>query len=477
MDYSTPFIHLFSSPRNNYFYDVNKDSIVPISLNEYKFLEGEIQQNTLSDDEVKHLENLESMGYLSKKRFSKIIHPATDSVEYHVLNRAEQLILQVTQSCNLICSYCPYANKTDGVLQRNHSSKAMNWETAKKAIDIFRDNSTDTDKLSIGFYGGEPLIAFPLIKKAVEYAEKLFEGKEINFSMTTNGTLMTDEIIEYIVSHQMTIMFSIDGPAKIHDISRKKADGSGSFESAFSNLKKLIAVYGERYHNKIFINMVLNPDNNIDETLELFDDDLFKQYDIITEASLAEDDKLEKKIEKKEAYTSSMRYQYFLGFLNFLGLVDDINTALIVRRYFNDIERKYERYKNKLTGLTDVGAPGGPCIPGQRKLFVNADGVYYPCEKISELSNVMQIGTIDSGFDFEKIRTLLNVGSITSEKCKNCYALLHCKLCAIYADGYDSLSVDQKLKNCYVTLNSFDDELEACVLIKECRTIYNRERK
>jgi len=476
MERATPFIHLFTSPRNFYFYDVNKDTIVPISENEYKYLKDNSNLEVLSDQEQKHLLGLKEKGYLSTKRYSTIKHPSLDSVEHQVTRRAEQLIIQVTQSCNLVCSYCPYANKTDGILQRNHSSKMMTWETAKKAIDIFRDNSIETDKVSIGFYGGEPLIAFSLIKQSVVYAEKQFKGKEVNFTMTTNGTLMNDEMIDFIVSHSMTVTFSIDGPAKIHDISRKHSDGSGSFEKAFENLKKLTKAYGNNYLNRIYINMVLNPDNNVDETLELFNDDYFKTYNIVVEATLAEDDKLEKKIEQKEAYSSSMRYQYFLGFLDYFGLIDGLDIPPIIQSYFNELEKKYERYKNKSIGLQDVGAPGGPCIPGQRKLFVNSDGIMYPCEKVSELSSVMQIGTIDQGYNYDKIRNLLNIGAITSEKCKNCYALLHCKLCALYADGCDELSAEQKLKNCHVTFDSFDGELEACVLVKECKTIYKRER-
>ena len=116
--------------------------------------------------------------------------------------------------------------------KRNHSSKKMEWETARKSIDLFLENSSEIDNVGIGFYGGEPFMNFPLIRQAVEYADKLFVGKNVEYSLTTNGTLMTDEIISYLNDHDFRVMFSIDGPESIHDINRRKADGSGSFNIA-----------------------------------------------------------------------------------------------------------------------------------------------------------------------------------------------------------------------------------------------------
>ena len=75
-------------------------------------------------------------------------------------------------------------------------------------------------------------------------------------------------------------MFSIDGPESIHDINRRKADGSGSFREAVDNLKKLYALYGKRAKEKIHINTVINPENDFDEITHLFDDPFFKESGI-----------------------------------------------------------------------------------------------------------------------------------------------------------------------------------------------------
>ena len=75
----------------------------------------------------------------------------------------------------------------------------MDFNTAKKAIDFLWEHSSDSSSLDIGFYGGEPLIAIDLIKKVIDYSEKLFVGKEIGFTITTNATLLSEDIIHYFI--------------------------------------------------------------------------------------------------------------------------------------------------------------------------------------------------------------------------------------------------------------------------------------
>ena len=109
------------------------------------------------------------------------------------------LSLLVIQGCNLRCTYC-YG---DG--GQYQDSGVMDFDIAKNAVDylIYKSNKT---KLTICFFGGEPLLNFPLIKRVVEYCHKKIENSEkvINFSMTTNGTLLTPEIDEFIINNRMT---------------------------------------------------------------------------------------------------------------------------------------------------------------------------------------------------------------------------------------------------------------------------------
>lgn len=471
---SKPFIHLYRSPRGYYLYDVNKDTIIAVSSAVYNYLDDKKSFEELSSEDQCYINELKVSGYLSSKRYSEIRHPGLDRMEYELNRRCSQLILQVTQACNLVCFYCPYANKTGGALQRDHSNKMMSWETAKVAIDFYFEHSIDCEEISISFYGGEPLIAYNLVKKCVEYAEELFAGKKIVFNMTTNATLFTDEMIDFFYNHNFSLLFSIDGPEKIHDINRRRSDGTGSFKIAFANLRKVAEKYGDAVKDKIGINTVINPANDADLLISLFDDKLFKEYPINVSMTLAEDIMLEDKIEVTDLYTEKMNYQYFLGLLKALKIVDGVKLIPSVKSYVETLTKTYASFKKNSAGLADIGAPGGPCIPGQRRLFVNADGDMYPCERVSEVVDVMKIGTLEKGFDFKQAAVLLNVGSLTPEKCKNCYASSKCQICGKDCISDNEFSAAEKVKHCNEVYQNFDSEILSMIVMKERRTIYKR---
>ena len=173
-----PFIKLFTTLNGTYFYDVNKNDIVEISPECYQYLCNVRDSNSAlsaqdsSPDEIK---DLLAQDYLSDLRYETIEHPLTDELENIVNRRMQKMTLQVTQNCNLRCSYCHYTSN-DGS-QRFHSNRVMNLSVAKKALLFLRDHSVDTPDIYIGFYGGEPLLEMQLIKEAVTFAEEIFYGK------------------------------------------------------------------------------------------------------------------------------------------------------------------------------------------------------------------------------------------------------------------------------------------------------------
>lgn len=169
--------------------------------------------------------------------------------------------------------------------------------------------------------------------------------------------------------------------------------------------------------------MVINPQNDLDKALEFFDYDVLKKYNIVVQGVSADDEFLENNIEKSEDYIIKIRYQYFLALLKHLKLVDNLKIAQIADAYSISSQRNIQRFKDGIDNLPDIGAPGGPCIPGARRLFVSTDGTMYPCERVSEVSEPMKIGNVFDGFDVDKAKALLNVASITADKCKNCYAV------------------------------------------------------
>lgn len=466
------FIKLYRSPRGYYMYSVNRDTVISLSEDIYYYLDSD-GKTALTDVDEKTILRLQEEGYISSKKIKEIRHPDTDRLLDSINNRMEHLVLQVTQACNLTCSYCPYANKTSGMLQRNHSNKCMSFETAKQAVDMFLEHSGERTKNVISFYGGEPLISFELIKKTVNYVKSTFVGKDYSFNMTTNATLFTKEMMDFVVANNFNLVFSIDGPEKIHNKNRTRIDGSGSFSAAFGNLKRFLEQYGDEYARHISINMVFDPQNDVDEMLQLFEDPIFDK-DINVMADVADDVHLEKSIKENSSYIEKMTYQYFMGYLNFLQIVDGLKVPPFMKTTFNAMERECALLKKGSPGLPNSGAPGGPCIPGQRSIFVNVDGELFPCEKVSEISAAMKIGTLDGGIDYIQAEKLLNIARLTASKCADCWAASHCVICARFADLNGELSAEQKNKYCYKTLNYFSNLIKEYILIQECKTTYTR---
>lgn len=252
-------IKCFKTPKCYYFYDRNTDSIVKITRGQYELLKNVEQEKHY--DHILALEGLFAQGFLKTSIVEKIEHPETKSIKFLSDNYVHMLLLQVTQQCNLRCSYCAYSGNYNN---RIHDSQKMNFNTAQNAIDFYFYHSKNREELSIGFYGGEPLIEFSLIKKCVEYCEEHKSGKEINYRVTTNGTLINDVIIDFFIKYNFSVTISLDGDKEAHDKNRKFRDGRGSFDLILKNLSKIREKNDWFYGNNIFFNTVVDPKVSID---------------------------------------------------------------------------------------------------------------------------------------------------------------------------------------------------------------------
>lgn len=466
-----PFIKLFRTPRQYYFYDVNKNSIICISKSIYNYLKGELAFRDLDKADQDRYCLLQAQGYLSEKHIKKLQYCSQNELENLLLNCIEHITLQITQACNLCCGYCPYADM-ENMVQRHHTSKKMSWETAKTAIDFLLDHSSNSKEIAISFYGGEPTIEFKLVEKVVLYAEELFIGKKLSFALTTNATLLNDDIMKFMAKHNMNILVSMDGPKSIHDKSRRFASGKGSFDIAYSNLKKLVEYYDTSKFLPISINMVIDPRNDFDEIEELLKDPLFNR--VMVSSTIIDDMMLTQKNQISENFLQKMQYQEFLGLLSNLHIVEGINVSQLVSPYISVINETYQRLKSGAYELPDTGTPGGPCVPGQHRLFVSTDGTLYPCERVSETSEAMKIGTLKKGFDYKKATALLNISQLTEDNCKNCWALLYCNLCARFADDNGNLTAVAKKRYCSQSCADAESKLRDCILMKEGYSIYGK---
>ena len=160
--------------------------------------------------------------------------------------------------------------------------------------------------------------------------------------------------------------------------------------------------------------------------------------------------------------------------MKMLGIVKDIDLDPISESFVNIMFDRIEWKGEEKTNLGTISAPGGPCIPGQRRLFVNADGIFYPCEKVSELIDEVKIGDIQEGFDYKKAKRILNIAQFTEEECRNCFAFRHCTVCAANITDEKGFSDRKKMEYCEGIKNRLVDDFRLIVLEKEINSLYKR---
>ena len=147
------------------------------------------------------------------------------------------MALFVTQACNLRCVYC-YEEKTNGYMDEKTAFQAVDW--------LFRQ-AGNIKKIYISFFGGEPFLNFPLIKKVAAYARERAgnSDKTVSFNVTTNATLLDEEVIQFLLEYNVNVLVSMDGPGEIQDTQRPFADGRGSYDVILPLVKKLLAAKPE----------------------------------------------------------------------------------------------------------------------------------------------------------------------------------------------------------------------------------------
>jgi uncharacterized protein len=172
----------------------------------------------------------------SKEVVDKILSNTKPERRHDCLqDKISGISLHVSHDCNMNCSYCYADAGTFGGNQMLMTSEVM-----RKAIDFTFAGSGNTEEVRIAFFGGEPLLNFGLINDAVSYSKDRAAkyGKMINFGMTTNATLLTKKIIDFLVKENFSMLFSIDGPSIIHNKMRKFKGGKGSHSQVLRNIKE-----------------------------------------------------------------------------------------------------------------------------------------------------------------------------------------------------------------------------------------------
>ncbi len=461
------FVHLFTTPGGYYLYDINKNTILSLQKEQFEVIKNNLSGNQDNSGYGNHtidsVNYLRDLGFLSSKRPKEMYNPISDTLIYHLNNKVKMITLQITRQCNLRCKYCVYSGNYEN---RGHENVKMSFETAKKGIDFLIENSKDNERIFLAFYGGEPLIEFDFIKECIKYYEEKGEGKEIHTTLTTNATLITEEMLAYLCKHNVNLLISLDGPAEVHNKNRVYCnEDKGTFEKVMDNIDIIKEKFPSYLDKRVTFNAVLDPENDFSCVNDFFADfQEIKQSNLIS-SQIADYYKKED-IEYSDTYISKLRYEYFKLFLSKVGYLNKKYTSKLVWRYYGQMIDRYNRLE--LTKeIPDKVHHGGPCTPGVQRLFMDVNGNLYPCERVSETSSQMQIGNVDTGFDVDKIKALLNIGRISEKKCINCWALRFCSLCAAAADENSNLSMEKKVSHCISVRNYVENLLKDICTLRE----------
>jgi uncharacterized protein len=455
-----PFVKLFQTEFGNYLYDPGTNKLLKCNDLVYSV----IQQFQIND--IRH-----AIVYLfstfKKDLLLEGFREITDAIENQNIFRSDpekiyfdslhfsnleneinenlgQLILEITEDCNLRCGYCIYNDMVEDA--RNHGNEEMELSIAYKAIDFIGSHSLKNETPAITFYGGEPLLRFSFIQKCVEYSHKVFEGKNVGFAITTNGTTVTPEIARFLARENFGVTLSIDGPKEIHNDYRVFRNGIGTFESAMKGLKNLVEAYGEEAEKLINLSMVYTPpfsSRRLDQIASLWEDypwignipagitypheGSIPQERIVTKDYLTENKSmLQWAI---DSYFESYSHEEQIN-----PLVKSIIDAFLVKIFMRPIF-DMPVYNIHLNGC---------CVPGARKIHVSTDGYISVCERVNNASPYL--GHIDKGIDLNTVKRVYieEYAEKSLIQCANCWAHRLCTIC--YTDTFSNRKYDAKRK-------------------------------
>ncbi|MBE7000857.1 MAG: thioether cross-link-forming SCIFF peptide maturase [Ruminococcaceae bacterium] len=314
------------------------------------------------------------------------------------------LCLHVAHTCNLNCSYC-FASQG-----KYHGERAvMSFEVGKRALDFLMENSGSRHNLEVDFFGGEPLMNWQVVKDLVAYARSVEKerGKNFRFTLTTNGVLIDQDVIDFANKEMSNVVLSLDGRKEIHDATRVDYAGNGSYDKIVPKFQEMVAARGGKnyYMRGTFTHR--NPD---------FTKDVFHMADLgFTELSM-------------EPVVSSP---------------DD--PAALTKEDLEIVMKEYEVLATEMIKLRREGRPftfyhymldltDGPCVykrisgcgSGTEYMAVTPWGDLYPCHQFVG-EEAYKLGDIWQGVTNTALREeFRSCNAYARPECADCWAKLYC---------------------------------------------------
>ena len=409
-------VHKYSMNGYNIVLDVNSGSVHVVDDITYRVLDF-YEENTLEQtqealkDEYKADEVAESWEEIKELEKEGLLY-TEDTYQFHpaFVNRepvVKALCLNVAHDCNLKCKYC-FAK------QGNFGGKPelMSFEVGKRALDFLVAHSGNRRNLDIDFFGGEPLMNFKVVKQLVEYGRKIEKehNKNMRFTITTNGMLLNDEIIDYVNENMHNVVLSLDGRKKVNDNMRMTINDKGSYDIIVPKMQKLVQ---QRPKDKYYYVRGTFTRENLD-----FSKDILHFRDLGFELTSVE------------------------------PVVDDESNPFALRE--EDMPKIFDEYEKFAEVLADRQLEGdkfkffhfmidlnqGPCIikritgcgAGNEYISITPNGDIYPCHQFVGQEEYIMGNIMDDDVEFPKeLQDMFrNAHVYNKEECKTCWNKFYC---------------------------------------------------
>lgn len=333
-----------------------------------------------------------------------------DSYEPYITDFAKRptvvkaLCLHIAHDCNLACQYC-FAEEGEYHGKR----ELMSYEVGRKALDFLVANSGNRRNLEVDFFGGEPLMNFQVVKDLVAYGRSLEEthDKKFRFTLTTNGVLLNDDIMEFANKEMGNVVLSIDGRKEVHDRMRPFRKGAGSYDLIVPKFQKFA---DSRHQEKYYVRGTFTH-NNLDfskDVLHLADLG-FKQISV-------------------EPVVAQETDSYAIREEDLPQLMEEYeNLALeMVKRHGKENDFNFFHFMIDLEGGPCVAKRLSGCGSGTEYLAVTPTGDLYPCHQFVGNTDFL-MGNVDDGVVNTDLRDEFKSCNVyAKDKCRECFARFYC---------------------------------------------------
>ncbi|MCD7884170.1 MAG: radical SAM protein [Lachnospiraceae bacterium] len=372
-------------------------------------------------------------------------------------NRIPVLLLQTTCRCNLDCRYCVYSGNYSHV--EPHADHDMSEEIMLQSIDFFAVKNEQAPDAVISFYGGEALLRFEVLQKAVKYARQRIQGKPLRFQISTNGMLLNGMVAQWLLENpDIQVMVTVNGP--FQDRYRVTASGGGSLKLIMENLKVLREQYPGVWKDQIYFVANISQVSELEDLLLFYREQIRKAPYVITAIRSLDGNEVIREI------TEGSKEERERGLQKERRLSEEYcktQDPYLYAWFREGMASVQNRLVSDDCGVGRIRS----CLPGLGKLYVFSDGTFGLCESSCDR---LRFGDVRHGFDKKALWQLYEGGKqLYRKKCCGCWAQRLCRIClALVINPDGTLMEEIPEETCMRMRSQALQDLERYCEIRSC---------